>query len=710
MLVFRSHGCMLSSILGPEPPVVWPLPGCRGNCGNVSIPFPFGIGAECAWRGLDDFTVHCDDSFSTPRLYTGNVQIESISAETSEMRVFTHTSYICYDSPNNTEPGSVEEWSLNSTDTPFLISPTRNVFTAIGCNTEALLVGREDLSFLTGCITTCVSLADAAKDGDNCTGLGCCQTAIPGNLSSVHVPWKDLNNRNPAWEYSPCMYAFVADKHWYNFTQRDLNGTGKDSFISRNGEGTIPMVVDWAIRKNGSCPMGPDARAPACVSNHSQCINATNGGGYICKCSKGYEGNPYMPGGCKNINECTGATNGPCGMYSRCEDTEGDYNCKCKFNHKGDGKSQQGCHQYIFPPYAIAAVVIFIVLVPACSVIVLLMRQKQRKLFNKNGGDILKGVGIIIFTEGELKKITDNYSKPIGGGFFGNVYMGKIDGAQAQHVAVKRTVEKKVARHRQKTLRQEASQNEQEEFWKDGFVKEITFQFQIKHPNVVRLVGCCLETEVPKLVFEFVRNGSLQHILHGGNKPTLSLPKRLDIAIGSAEALSHMHSHGDYNHVHGDIKPANILLDEDLKPKVSDFGSSKLLSVSRYVRDVASDGAYTDTAYYKTGRFTVKSDVYSFGVVLLELITRKTAKYDGNKSLPLDFVRCCKKEGNGRKMYDKDMFLSEDADQSQRYYTECLDRMGALAVQCLKEDVEERPTMAEVVEELKQVKSVAFGN
>lgn len=355
-----------------------------------------------------------------------------------------------------------------------------------------------------------------------------------------------------------------------------------------------------------------------------------------------------------------------------------------------------------------AATIVAVVL--ACLAIILLMRRRHRKRFHKHGGDILKGLGITIFTEGELKTITKGYSKRIGGGFFGDVFMGKIDGAQAQQVAVKCTVEKKLARHRQKTLRQEAPQHEQEEFWKDGFVKEITFQFQIKHPNVVRLVGCCLEAEVPKLVFEFVRNGSLHDVLHGGGDKhsILSLPKRLDIAIGSAEALSHMHSHGECKHVHGDVKPANILLDDELKPKVSDFGSSKLLSVSKYVKDVAADGAYTDTVYYKTGRFTVKSDVYSFGVVLLELITRKTAKYDtGNRSLPLDFLKCCKEEGSGRIMYDRDIFSSDDA-QSERYM-ECLDRIGALAVRCLKEDVDERPTMAEVVEELKEVKLIACG-
>jgi len=247
---------------------------------------------------------------------------------------------------------------------------------------------------------------------------------------------------------------------------------------------------------------------------------------------------------------------------------------------------------------------------------------------------------------------------------------------------------------------------QQHEHEVDEFVNEIMFQFKIRHNNVVKLIGCCLETDIPILVFELVSNGSLHDALHGDVKPyTLSLLKRLDIAIGSAEGLTHIHSHG--NHVHGDMKPANILLDKDLKPKVSDFGSSKLLSVDRYVRAVAADRSYIDPVYLKTDRFTVKSDVYSFGVVLLELITRKTAKYDENKILPLDFVKCFKDEGSGRSMYDREIFSGDDAESQCNM--KCLDMISTLAVGCLKEDEEERPTMAEVLEELKQVKVIASG-
>lgn len=320
-------------------------------------------------------------------------------------------------------------------------------------------------------------------------------------------------------------------------------------------------------------------------------------------------------------------------------------------------------------------------------------KRKQKHFFNKNGGEILERMGINIFTEKELKIITNGYSSPIGEGAFGKVFLGTIKADQDQQsVAVKRA-----------SVKGEVLPQEE-------FVNEITFQFRINHVNLVRLIGCCLDTNIPMLVFEYVPNGSLYAVLHGGtDKPALelSLPSRLDIAIGSAEALAHMHSDG-HNHIHGDVKSGNILLDDDLTPKVSDFGSSKLVSIaSKYPKwCVRGDMNYIDPVYLKSGRFTVKSDVYSFGVVLLELITRKTVKYGENNSLPIDFVKSCKEEGNGRKLYDEGIFNQNAQSHS---YTECLHRIGALAVQCLKEDVDERPTMAEVAEELKQVKLLACG-
>ncbi|KAF8776624.1 hypothetical protein HU200_003348 [Digitaria exilis] len=690
-------------------PVPAPLPGCPSMCGDVEIPNPFGIGHDCSWKG--EFTLTCNHSFSPPRPYVGNMEVIDINLESGEGRVYSPVASICYNS-SNTATGS--SWTVNFTGTVGLISSTRNEFTAIGCSTMAYIAGKEDWSFLTGCMSTCVSLDEAADDGAECTGFSCCQTDIPPNISVIQIGWSIVGNGtpigNPGWRYNPCSYAFVAEKGWYHFQRRDLTRLGNLSFTDRVGERTIPVVLDWAIRSDGPCQLpleesGTSAKptASACVSAHSYCTNATQGPGYLCKCSTGYTGNPYTTGGCTNINECElRKTNPsiyekqyPCGSNSKCHDIMGDYECKCKFGHRGDGKSEKGCRP-IFPGYATAIVVTFISMAIVVLLLCLLHKEYKRRIrrgfFDRNGGKILKDVNIKTFSEEELNKITNNYKDPIGKGAFGMVFKGTNDDNQL--VAVKRPI-----------LEGEKPRQGGE------FIQEITFQFQIRHTNLGRLIGCCLETSVPRLVFEFVPNGSLYNILHGtNNKPrSLSLQQRLDIAIGSAEALAYMHSHDEHNkRIHGDIKSGNILLDDDLNPKVSDFGSSKLVSTaSRYATWLVSgDMNYIDPAYTRTGRFTEKSDVYSFGVVLLELITRKKAMYDGSNSLPINFVKTCRKEGNGRKMYDRDI-LSDDA--QSRSQMECLDRIGELAVQCLKEDVDDRPSMAEVLEELKQTKLTACG-
>jgi serine/threonine protein kinase len=231
------------------------------------------------------------------------------------------------------------------------------------------------------------------------------------------------------------------------------------------------------------------------------------------------------------------------------------------------------------------------------------------------------------------------------------------------------------------------------------FANEIRIQSKISHRNLVQLLGCCLETDIPMLVYEFVPRGSLYDVLHVKTDP-LPLLTRLNIAIYSAVAFAYMHLDASDKILHGDVKSGNILLDEDFTPKVSDFGTSRLMSMDKdHTNWVVGDSSYIDPVYMKTGLLTEKSDVYSFGIVLLELVTRKKARYDGNHSLPIDYVKASM-HGTAREMFDKEIVAGGDEN------VKCLEEVGRIALRCLEDEVDDRPTMSEVTEKLKLCKIV----
>ncbi|XP_066336129.1 wall-associated receptor kinase 2-like isoform X2 [Miscanthus floridulus] len=189
-----------------------PTPDCHSNtmCGDVTIPYPFGFSEACLWD--ESFTLSCNHSFSPPRPYYSNIEVINITVERGEMRVFTGVSRICFNSSTNVS--DEYSWWFNFTGTPFLVTPGRNEFTGIGFHTLALLRGKEDDSYFSGCVTTCTSLDEAefAGNSNGCTGLGCCQILTPSNLNKIEVQWQVSTNR--AWKYSPCSYAMVDEKGW----------------------------------------------------------------------------------------------------------------------------------------------------------------------------------------------------------------------------------------------------------------------------------------------------------------------------------------------------------------------------------------------------------------------------------------------------------------------------------------------------------------
>ncbi|KAG6716965.1 hypothetical protein I3842_04G074200 [Carya illinoinensis] len=233
------------------------------------------------------------------------------------------------------------------------------------------------------------------------------------------------------------------------------------------------------------------------------------------------------------------------------------------------------------------------------------------------------------------------------------------------------------------------------------FINEVVILSKINHRNVVKLLGCCLETEVPLLVYEFIPNGTLAQYLNGQNEefpPTWDM--RLRIAIEVAGALFYLHSAASSPIYHRDIKSTNILLDEKYRAKIADFGISRSVAIDQTHLSTLVHGTfgYVDPEYFQSSQFTDKSDVYSFGVVLAELLTGKKAISStgmrDTKSLATFFVSSM--EGNN-------LFDILDNQVLQEAEKEKIITVANLARRCLNLKGRKRPTMREVAMELEAI-------
>ncbi|KAL8088047.1 lysM domain receptor-like kinase 3 [Apium graveolens] len=281
------------------------------------------------------------------------------------------------------------------------------------------------------------------------------------------------------------------------------------------------------------------------------------------------------------------------------------------------------------------------------------------------------------FSYEELAKATNdfNISFKIGQGGFGAVYYAELRGEKA---AIKK-------------MDMQASRE---------FLAELKVLTHVHHLNLVRLIGYCVEGSL-FLVYEFIENGNLsEHLRGSGERPPLSWPVRVQIALDSARGLEYIHEHTVPVYIHRDIKSANILIDKNFHGKVADFGLTKLTEVgstSMPTRLVGTFG-YMPPEYAQYGDVSPKVDVYAFGVVLYELISAKEAivKASGSMTESKGLVALFEEVLNQPAPKD-DLSKLVDPRLGDNYLVDSVRKMAQLAKACTQENPQLRPSMRSIV-------------
>lgn len=296
-----------------------------------------------------------------------------------------------------------------------------------------------------------------------------------------------------------------------------------------------------------------------------------------------------------------------------------------------------------------------------------------------------------VFTFAELRIATNNFNKllRIGEGGFGSVYKGSIrppnGEADPTVVAIKKLNKNSLQGHKE-------------------WLAEVQFLGVVDHPNLVKLLGYCSidgERGIQRLlVYEYMPNKSLEEHLFNKASATLPWKTRLEIILGAAQGLAYLHEGLEIQVIYRDFKSSNVLLDENFKPKLSDFGLAREGPIgdrTHVSTAVVGTYGYAAPEYVDTGHLTIKSDIYSFGVVLYEMLTgRRTLE----RLLPpveqklIEWVKLYPADSNGFRM-----IIDPRLNQ---YSLSAARKIATLADACLNKNAKDRPTMSQAVEILKQ--------
>ncbi|XP_054783745.1 probable LRR receptor-like serine/threonine-protein kinase At4g29180 [Prosopis cineraria] len=308
------------------------------------------------------------------------------------------------------------------------------------------------------------------------------------------------------------------------------------------------------------------------------------------------------------------------------------------------------------------------------------IKRKKQRAFKKDGQEKSKKQ---LFSLREVTRITSNFKTVIGKGGFGEVYFGTLQ--DGREVAVK-------------LLSQTSRQGYRE------FHSEADLLTVVHHKNLVSFVGYCEEGDVKALIYEYMAKGNLQQLLSDKNPNALKWFERLQIAVDVGLGLDYLHYGIKPPIVHRDLKTSNILLNENMQAKISDFGLCRSFANEHdsHISTIpAGTLGYLDPEFRGSGKLNRRSDVYSFGIILLELITGQPAMREESLGVKIPLV-----DWVNPKINNGDIESILDPRLQGQYNRSTAWKLVEIAMFCTQPIAIQRPDISEVLTELKDCLSL----
>ncbi|XP_068637429.1 calcium/calmodulin-regulated receptor-like kinase 2 isoform X1 [Aristolochia californica] len=294
-------------------------------------------------------------------------------------------------------------------------------------------------------------------------------------------------------------------------------------------------------------------------------------------------------------------------------------------------------------------------------------RSSHWSWWGHQDGDLLASrSGIPRYTYKDVQKATHNFTTVLGQGSFGPVYKATMPTGETGAV---------------KVLASNSKQGERE------FQTEVLLLARLHHRNLVNLVGYCVDKGQRMLIYEFMSNGNLANLLYGENHRVLSWDERLQVAHDVSHGIEYLHEGAVPPVIHRDLKSANILLDQEMRAKVADFGLSKEEVFDGRNSGLKGTYGYMDPEYMSTNRFTKKSDIYSFGIILFELLSAINPQQGLSDYIDLAAMSADGKEG-WDEILDQNLVGKCDLEEVQL--------LATIAYRCTQKVPRKRPSIGDV--------------